>query len=338
MGMKEVKRLLARKGIKEFETAFPDLFVYSPAFGADIKLQFTCGAREYILRDIELSAAFRDDEADSALAAYRNKLAARYGPATSAVQGADRIGLCWGRCEKTDGARLEAKTTEAAPDGMMRLVVTMGDDSLTAACGELRRGKINRWLNQWIVEARKYSTGMGLKAATAAYQKRYQDRLVVTEERDGERAEYPVMSLVAAEHDYFEGLDFEALFFEGEGPGIMRLKFTGDQAGKANPLNQRLYYSYFATTKFGAGLHPADMMEKLDLFIRAFGKPLETTNQEDRIFARWRQDAKEQSVTIENSGMIIVEQTDRALQEAYRDAAVQRFGDLDRTKFDQNLF
>ena len=220
----------------------------------------------------------------------------------------------------------------------MLLTVSLSDASLDRACGDLRRGRIDRWLNQWIADVQKYTPGTGLKSASAAYQKRYRDRLTVREEREAEADEYPATSLVATEYDFFAGLDYDALLFDGEGPGSVILKFTGDDAGTGNPLNQRLYYSFFSTTKFGDGLMFPDAQGRMDRFIAAFGKPLETTPKPDGVTARWVEGAKERVVIIENSGMISVEQSALSLKEAYHDAAAHNLNEQKSRQLVQDLF
>lgn len=337
MGMQEVKQLLAKKGIREYETGFSDLFVYSPAFGAEIMLRFTCGANQYILSNVELSTNFSASEADRAIAAYWDKLVAKYGPPARSDAGPASMNLCWGQCDEPGNWKLEAKTSDLK-NGNLQFVATLSDDALVSACSELRRSKIDRWLNRWIADVQRFSPGMDFPSAAAVYRKRYQERLLANEERDEDAAEYPVTSFVVKDHEYFSGLDYEALMFEGEGPGAVTLKFTGDQAGNGDRLNKRLYYAYFSTTRFGNTHLYSDMQQKLDRFIKTFGDPLETTKQDDRIIARWVQGAQERLVTIEDSGRISLEQTDLGLKEAYREAAIRRLTELNSKKFDQPLF
>lgn len=337
MNMQEVKQLLAKKGIREYETGFSDFYAYSPSFGAEIALRFTCGATDYILSTVELSTKFSEDEADRAVAAYWDKLVSKYGAPTRSDAGPGSMDLCWGQCEQTGAWRLDARTT-APEGGTMRFSAALSDASLVLACGELRRAKIDRWLNRWIADARKFTPGMDFRKAAAAFWKRYQDRLTVSQERDTGGVEYSITNFVATDHEYFAGLDYEASFFEGEGPGEVILKFTGDQAGAGDPLNRRLYYTFFSTTKFTDKHLFSDIQGKLDRFTNVFGDPVETRKEPDRLVARWVHGSEQRVVVVEDSGLISLEQSDLALQEAYRDAAVRTLSELDRKKFDQDLF
>ena len=83
MNMQAVKQLLRKKGIKAYETAFSDLFVFKPAFGTEIELRFACGGKGFILSKVKFNALFPADEADRAIAIYREKLVAKYGPPAS---------------------------------------------------------------------------------------------------------------------------------------------------------------------------------------------------------------------------------------------------------------
>ncbi len=337
MGMKRVKQLLARKGVREYESGFSDLLVYAPAYDSEMRLLFTCGRREFVLSNVELSAAFPAGEADRAIATFWDQLTAKYGDPVLGDALPGSMYLCWGSCGQPEGWKLEALTT-VPEKGAQQLVVTLGDESLGKICSDRRGASIDRWLDRWIVDALKYSPGMGFRNASFVYGKRYRDRLAARAERDEASGAFPLTNLVAKEFEYFDGLDYDALMFEGTGPGSIILKFTGDEAGAKNPLNQRLYSAFFSTTRF-RNLHLGpEMQRKLELFVKGLGKPLETTVLPDRITARWVEGAKQRSVVIEDSGLITFEQSDLALKEAYRDAAVQNFTELSRKRFDRNLF
>ncbi len=337
MGMISVKQLLDKKGITGYETGFSDLFVYAPAVGAEIRLQFTCGPQEFVLDRVELTTIFPASESDRAIATYWDRLVAKYGHPARSDAGPGTMDLFWGTGKQPDGRMLEAKTTVPEKENI-RLIVTLSDQSLVRSCVERRAVKIDRWLNQWIGDVQKFSPGMGFKSVAAVFQKRYRDRLLVSEERDEGAAEYPVTNLVATDYDYFDGLNYDTLLFEGEGPGTIILKFTGDQAGKGNSLNQRLYYTYFSTTKFTDKHLYSGMQHKLDRFIKAFGNPVETTKRPDGITARWVKDTKQRVVIIEDSGLISLEQWDFTLRETYRNAAVKNLIELNRNKFNLEIF
>jgi hypothetical protein len=126
----------------------------------------------------------------------------------------------------------------------------LSNAAMVKTCESIRRRKINQWLYRWIDDVIKFKIGMTLKQASAVYQKRFKDKLMPEEEQDENVQQYAVMNYVVQDHDFFAGLDYESIAFEGEGPGAIMLKFTGDRAGKNSKLDQRLYYLYFSTTKF----------------------------------------------------------------------------------------
>ena len=337
MTLSDAKKLLQKKKVTGYETGFSDLFVYSPSPGAEIKLLFTCSAKEYILGRVELSTAFTIDETETALPKFKEKLVARYGMPSITESQWDRLDFCWGQCQQgASGTKLEAKTT--VPQGNKRtLVLTLDNDALVRACSQLRPEKINSWLYQWIAAVQKFKPGMSLKDAAMLYQKRYQDKMALDEERDAVSPQYAVTNYVVKDYDFFTALDFESQAFEGSGPGAIVLKFTGDQAGKGS-LNRRLYYASFATTKFTDKHIYADVKQKLDKFIKSYGKPAEIVTLPDGLTARWQLDAKQRSVTIFDSGLITFEQSDPALKDAYRDAAVKKIGEYNKTRFDRPIF
>jgi hypothetical protein len=108
----EAKKLLQKKKIANYETGFPDLFVYDPAPGAEVKLTFTCGATGYILGTIELSSVFRAEEAETALPKFKQQLVAKYGMPSITDSQLDRLEYCWGQCDQdASGLKLTARTT-----------------------------------------------------------------------------------------------------------------------------------------------------------------------------------------------------------------------------------
>ena len=339
MTVSEAKQLLQKKKIRGYETGYSDLFVYSPSPGTEIRLLFTCGAKGNILGKAELSTAFTTEEAELAVPKFKEKLIARYGmPLFSGSQG-DLLDFCWGQCEQgTNGIKLTAATT--APQGNKRtLALTLGNEALIQACSELRPKRINSWLYQWIDAVQKFKLGMPLKNASALYGKRYQNKLELDEERDEADQQHVVTDYVAKEYDFFTALDYESQAFEGIDLGTIVLNFTGDQAaGKDSGLNRKLYYASFSTTKFTDMHVYTDVQQKLDQFIKVYGTPAEVVPQPGGTTARWQQDAKQRSVSIFDSGMITFEQFDPALKDAYRDAAVKKIDEYNKTRFDRPLF
>jgi hypothetical protein len=337
MSMNEVKQLLLKKGIRDYATDFSDLIVYQPAPDAEVKLSFTCGARWNVLSAAELSLSFPSRDVDVAVGAYKNHLVDTYGPPVRSDAAPGNMDLCWGDCEKSDGWKLESRTTVTA-GGRMQLMTRLSDQLLVRACDERRPAQIDRWLDSWISDMLQYTLGMILRSASAAYGRRYHEHLTVDVKTEQGTGENPLDSFVANEHEYFAGLDYDALYFEGAGPGTITLNFTGDQAGRKSQLNQRLYSASFTTTAF-KNLHLAEgMQQKMKLFIKVLGKPTETNEQEGRISARWVDGTKEHQVTIEDSGRISFEQSDPGLKEAYRDAVDRYLADLSRKRYDQNPF
>lgn len=79
---------------------------------------------------------------------------------------------------------------------------------------------------------------MPFKDPSILYQKRYQDTMAPDEERDEASPRYAVTDYAVKDYDFFTALDFESQAFEGEGPGTIIMKFTGDQSGKGS-LNKR---------------------------------------------------------------------------------------------------
>jgi hypothetical protein len=338
MTVSEAKQLLQKKKIRGYETGYSDLFVYSPAPGTEIRLVFTCSAKANILGKAELTTSFTTEEAELAVEKFREKLLSRYGmPLFSGAQG--DLDFCWGQCQQgSDGVKLTAVTTEQ--QGNKRtLALTLDNDALIQACSELRPKKINSWLYQWIAAVQKFKLGMSLKDVSALYGKRYQNKLELEEERDEAAQQHVVTNYVAKEYDFFTALDYDSQAFEGIELGTIVLRFTGDQAGKES-LNKKLYYASFTTTKF-TDLHVyTDVQQKLDQFIKVYGTPAEVVPQPGGTTARWQQDTKQlqRSVSIFDSGMITFEQFDPALKDAYRDAAVKKMDEYNKTRFDRPIF
>src|SRR5574337_810343 len=175
MSVNEVKKLLRKKQVGNYETGFSDLFVYEPMPGSETKLMFTCSPKGPVLGTIELSTAFDADETEPAVSRFKQKLTARYGaPSTGDARGKD-LSLCWGQCDAgAGGARLEASVS---PEKDRALLVRLHDGRLTRACVEQRRRKIGLWLNGWIADISKFRTGMTMKEAAILYQKRYRDAM-----------------------------------------------------------------------------------------------------------------------------------------------------------------
>ena len=338
MGMSQVRQLLRKKGVKEYGTAYADLYVYSPAPNTELQLRFTCGARGWVLGTAELETAFTRDESAVAVPRYREMLIAKYGtPAVpSSVQ--DRIDLCWGACaDGAKGVKASAATSDS-PDGLMRLRLTVGDASLVQACRGEREKKIGRWLSQWTQDIITFQLGMSLREASLLYQRRYGDPLLLTRETEAGGGRKAVAVLAAKEQDFFPGLDADSLLFEGAGPGRIHLKFTGNEAEFATGLNQRLYSALFSTTVFTEEHLYRDLEEKLALCIKAYGKPIDIVRQAGLVSATWQGGGKKRTLSIGDNGMITLEQFDSVLLETYRDAAVQRQQNDAATKFDRNIF
>lgn len=219
------------------------------------------------------------------------------------------------------------------------LVLTISNNTLIRECAKLRPKKINTWLYQWIAAVRKFKTGMSLRDASALYEKRYQSTLVADEQRDETSRQFPVAYYVVNDYDFFTALDFESQSFEGEGPGTIVLKFTGDHAGKSGILNKKLYSMFFSTTKFTDMHIYADVKQKLDKFIEVYGPPVEVIQRPDGIAARWQRDTEQRSVKIFDSGLITFEQSDQALKDAYWEAAaVNKTNEYDITRRYEALF
>ncbi len=337
MTVKTVRQLLQKKKVTGYETAFSDLFVYDPSPGTEMKLLFTCGPKGNVLGKVELSTAFTVDETEAALAKFKEKLVSKYGMPSISDSQWDRLDFCWGQCGQDEtGTKLTARTT--APQGGRRaLVLTLDNDSLAETCAKLRPKKINGFLYQWIDDVKKFKPGMSFRDASALYQKRYHDTMAVEEERDEASTQYAVTDYVVKGYDFFTALDYESLTFEGQGPGAIILKFTGDQAGKGS-LNRRLYYTSFSTTTFKNVALGPDLPKKLALFIRAYGKPSDLSETPGKILASWEDGPVSRKLEIDDTGFIAFEQSDTTLKDAYREAATENLRKYWKGRLDRNLF
>jgi hypothetical protein len=338
MTQSEVKKLLQKKKVSGYETGFSDIFAYSPSPGTEIRLLLTCSAKENILGKVELTTSFTTEETALAVPKFKAKLIAKYGmPLFSGPQGG-LLDFCWGQCEQgAKGIKLTAVAT--APQGnKSTLALTLSNDALIQDCSEVRSKQINSWLYQWIDAVQKFKLSMSLKDASALYLQRYQNKLELDEERDEAAQQHTVINYVAKEYDFFTALDYESQAFEGVELGTIVLKFTGGQAGKDSSLNKKLYYALFTTAKFTDMHVYTDVKQKLDQFIKVYGTPAEVVPQPGGLTARWQQDAGQRSVSIFDSGLITFEQSDPALKDAYRNAAVKKIDEYNKTRFDRPIF
>jgi hypothetical protein len=323
MTMGQVKGVLRARKIARYETGYPDLFVYSPAPGAETRINFSCGPGGYVVSKVELIATFDARDSVDAVQAYERRLAAKYGApsATASTSASGRIDSCWGQCGTAAiGVRLTAETSGAGEE-KQRLTLVLEDDAVTQACAGLRRGKINSWLYQWITFAVKFKPGMTLNAASNAYAARFKERFFVDEVPLAGEGEVYAAGYELSDHEYFDSLDGNSRFFEGEGPGRMVLKFTGSQTGKA-ALDSRLYFSSFSTTNFRNAEY-RDFDKKLERFARVFGKPADVVRQGESLYARWQQGEVTRILEIHSSGLVTFEQSKLSLRDAYRDQVVK---------------
>lgn len=334
----DVKKLLRKKNVKDYKTGFSDLFMYHPSPDVEVRLVFTCSPRGHILRTVELSTAYTAEETDAAIPKFKEKLVSKYGMPVIRESQWNMLDFCWGQCgQEPQGTKLEAKTTPL--QGNMRsLALVLSNEGLAKKCENIRHRKINQWLYRWIAHVQKFKPGMSLKEASVLYRRRYQDRLMPDEERDETVQQHAVMHYVVNDLDFFAGLDYESLNFEGQEPGTIVLKFTGEQAGRNSRLNKRLYYASFSTTAFTDSHSYQDVQQKLDRFIKIHGKPVQFTRLNDGITALWQQGAEKIFVSIFDSGLIRFEQSDPSIQEAYRDAAVKKIEEFNKTRFDKAVF
>ncbi len=332
----EVKQLLLKKNIRNYDTGFSDVFAYNPSPGTEIRLLLACAAKGNVLGKVELTMPFTTEENAIAIPKIKEKLIARYGmPVFMGPQG--DLDFCWGQCDQgAAGVKLTALATP--PQGNKRtFALTLGNESLFQACSAQRPKTINSWLYQWIAAVQKFKIGMSSNDAAQWYRKRFQNNMELEEERDEESPHYAVINYVSKDYDFFASLDYDSQAFDGIDLGTIILKFTGDQAGKST-LNRKLYYTLFSTTKFSDQHAYPDVKQKLDQFIKAYGMPLEVVPQPDGITARWQQGSQQRSVSIYDSGLITFEQSDPALKDAYRESAVKKIEEFTKTRFDNPAF
>ena len=338
MTVSEVKQVLRKRNITGYQTGFSDQYAYNPSPDTEVRLTFACSSPEDVLAGVDLTITFTVEESEVAVSTFKEKLTAKYGTPSVAEFQAERIDSCWGQCGQTaEGTQLRARTT-AARGSIRSLALTLSNDGLAKACEDVRLARINRWLYQWIDSVQEFRLGMSLKDASALYLKRYGEKLAVDHERDDSSQQQIVTSLVTRDYDFFRGLDFDSHVFKGEGPGMVILKFTGDEADEGSTLNRRLYYTSFTTTKFTDHHVYNDAEKKLDRFSKSYGAPAEVVTKPDGVAARWQQDELQRSLSIINSGMITFEQSDLSLKNAYRDAAIKNITEYKRNKFNKASF
>ncbi len=83
------------------------------------------------------------------------------------------------------------------------------------------------------------------------------------------------------------------------------------------------------------------MKPRRDMLLRTtlvYGTPAEVVPLPNGLTARWQQVAKQRSVSILDSGFVAFEQSGPALKEAYRDAAVRKIEEYNKTRFDRPIF
>jgi hypothetical protein len=338
MTVNEVNQMLRKRKITGYQTGFSDEYAYNSSPDTEVRLTFACSSPEDVLAAVDLTITFTVEESEVAVSTFKEKLIAKYGTPSVAEFQADGMDSCWGQCKQNaEGAQLRARTT-AARGSIRRLVLTLSNDGLAKACEDVRLTRINRWLYQWIDSVRKFRLGMSLKDASVLYLKRYGEKLEVDHERDDSSQQQFVTSLVTRDYDFFRGLDFDSHVFKGEGPGMIILKFTGDEADEDSTLNRRLYYISFRTTKFTDHHVYDDAEKKLNRFIKSYGSPAEVVTRPDGITARWQHDELQRSLSIFDSGLITFEQSDLSLKNAYRDAAIRNLNEYQRNKFNKASF
>ena len=338
MSIDEVKQILRKRGVKAYQTGYSDFFVYDSEPDTEISLSFTCSSNRSVLSTVQLVSAY--DAADSAVAVakYKKKMVSKYGKPSLAESNGDRFAYCWGQCQrKATGTRLQAKTMDST-EGKRKLVVTLRNDHLVQACAAQRRTKILAWINQWIGAVQKYKPGMTLNAAQKTYISFYKVKPVVEAVPAEQYPKQNIITLTISEHDNFDTLDPNLRVFEGGEPGRIVLKFTGEQTGRGDRLNSRLYYSFFSTTRFKGQHLYKKLTGKLDQFSRTFGPPDEIEAREDSMHAQWVSGSSIRKLEIFDSGLITFEQSDTTLLEAYRDKVFKLREIYRRTKFDKNIF
>jgi len=338
MSNEEVKQILSKRGVKTYQTGYSDLFVYNSEPDTEISLSFMCGSHRSVLGIVQLVTTYDAADTAVAIAKYKKKLISKYGKPSLAESHGEQFDYCWGQCQrKSTGTRLQARTLDTA-EGKRKLVVTLRNDSLVRDCAAQRRTKILAWLNQWMGAVQKYKPGMTLNAAKAAYATFYKVKPVVEAVPAEQYQKENIITLSIVEHDYFDSLDPNLRVFEGGEPGRIVLKFTGEQLGRGDKLNGRLYYSLFSTTRFKDQHLYRNLAGKLDQFSRTFGPPDEIEAREDSMVAQWTSGAIIRKLEINDSGLISFEQSDTSLLETYRNKFLKQREDYRRTKFDKNIF
>ncbi len=338
MTVSEVNQILRERKITRYETGFSDQYAYNPAPDTEVQLTFACSSPEDVLAGVDLIITFTVEESESAVSTFKEKLTAKYGTPSVAEFQTGGIDSCWGQCKQNaGGTQLRARTT-GVRGSIRNFVLTLSNDGLAKACEDVRMTRINQWLYQWVDSVQKFRLGMSLKDASALYLKRYGGKLTVDHERDDSSQQQIVTSLVTRDYDFFRGLDFDSHVFKGEGPGMIILKFTSDEADEGSALNRRLYYTSFTTTKFTDHHVYDDAEKKLDRFIKSYGVPAEVVTKPDGVAARWQKDELLRSLRIFDTGLITFEQSDLSLKNAYRDAAIKNIGEHKRNKFNRASF
>jgi hypothetical protein len=338
MSIDEVKQILRKRGVKAYQTGYSDLFVYNSEPDTEISLSFTCSSNRSVLSTVQLVTTYDAADTTVAVAKYKKQMVSKYGKPSLGESHGEQFAYCWGQCQrKATGTMLQANTMDAA-EGKRKLVVTLRNDHLVQACAAQRRTKILAWISQWIGAVQKYKPGMTLNAARKAYISFYKVKPVVETVPAEQYPKQNILTLTISEHDNFDSLDPNLRVFEGGEPGRIVLKFTGEQTGRGDRLNSRLYYSFFSTTKFKGQHLYKKLTGKIDQFSRKFGQPDEIEAREDSMVAQWTSGASSRKLEIFDSGLITFEQSDTALLEAYRNKVFKQRENYHRTKFNKNIF
>jgi hypothetical protein len=338
MSIDEVKQILRKRGVKAYQTGYSDFFVYNSEPDTEISLSFTCSSNRSVLSTVQLITTYDAADTTVAEAKYKKQMVSKYGKPSLAESHGEQFAYCWGRCQrKATGTMLQANTMDAA-EGKRKLVVTLRNDHLVQACAAQRRTKILAWISQWIGAVQKYKPGMTVNAARKAYISFYKVKPVVEAVPAEQYPKQNIITLTISDHDNFDSLDPNLRVFEGGEPGRIVLKFTGEQTGRGDRLNSRLYYSFFSTTRFKGQHLYKKLTGKLDQFSRTFGPPDEIEAREDSMVAQWMSGASIRKLEIFDSGLITFEQSDTSLLEAYRNKVFKQRENYRRTKFDKNIF
>lgn len=333
-----VKEALGKRKVAGYETGFSDLFVYRTSPDTDIQLAFACSSKGPILSSVILNTIIENQDLSTAAPKYREMLISKYGAPTLIISDGDSPDFCWGRCAPdTSGVKLQAKLL-VAYGAEQHFVVSLIDDSLAKTCAALRQKKINRWLSQWIAGIQKFRPGATMDEAAKVYSSQYKEKMVLDAERESGHPQYPLSDYVVKNYDFFTALDPDSRVFEGEGPGSVILKFTGDQAGRGDRSNRRLYYVYFSTTRFTNNPLSGGLQQKLERFIKVYGEPREVFPQPGSLYAVWEQRTVTRKLEIHDSGLMIFEQYDLALKEAYRNKVIRKVDQYRRSKYDRSFF